>query len=631
MALESGQRRPPARLVVAAWGRHYVDETLSLTLPAVAAPGNLPALAQHYQCEVAFVTESSEFDRIRSHPVTREITRHAALKLIAVDDLVEVNGGYGLALTYALHRGFEDLGERMLDTYLLFLNADFIIADGSFRTMVQKMLAGERLIFAPSYCTVSEEVIPALGRFTNDDGTVLSAPKRSMASIALAHRHDTVWAKTVNRQLFRMHVSDQFYWYVDAHTLLGHQMPAAIVCMRPERVYTEPVCFWDYSTISMMCPTAEKCVLGDSDEFMMLELRTRATFDAHITLGKARPKEVAAALGAYMTADQFALGRYPLTLHSSDLGGDVPQARESLRAYVEEVYRHLPRKPVSPIDHRFWTGQKHDIEALKQQKREAAADSAYRQTLAQAKPAGVPPPPGAVEVVHPHVPRGIARVLKGMIVGRMPDVGMLHPYWCDLRYAVRAVREALDTGAKKILVLESTHGYLSRLLPGPGRTVSRMSPTSYLQYGAPAELSHIDLCVIDANWMEMNELPRLFGAVVAQLAPGARVVAYHSSPVLRSMNGTHRQAVAQLVPRSEDADVYFGGGPGARALLDRYGSLTTADVKRGGGALRHVCSMLRLMPEVLRVNRAARRAKPHEIVETCTSITVAIDRPGRRP
>lgn len=624
--MSSRPSRPPARLIIAAWGDSYIDEILGLTLPTVLAPGNLPALAEDFDCEVVLVTQQSAFERILSHPIIEKLQAIAPLKLVPVDDLTEVHGGYGLVLTYALHRGFEDLGDRVTDYYLLFLNADFILADDCYRALAEKMKAGERLIFAPSYCTVSEQAIPELQSRSDRETGVIAVPKREMANIILRNRHDTIWAKTVNRQIFRMHVSDQFYWYVDEHVLLGHQLPIAIVCMKPQVAYHKPVCFWDYATISMSCPTANRCVLGDSDEFVMLELRKRGTFNEHIQLGAASAKEVATALADYMTADQFEMGKYPLTLHDSDLPPHVEDERTKLRCHLDDIYARLPRTYVSHIGHKFWVSQGRDIEGLKERNRHMEADRLYRQQLIQATREPAPREMWFEIFVTGkgrHGRRSLSQILNAALFGRMPDVTMLHPHWASLRHAVAAMRSALNSGARNILVIESGDAYLKRFLAGrPGRT-TRLSPLSLLKYGLPSELDPFDLVVCDLNWMEMNEFPRIYGSLTGRLADGATVVAFHSSPTVNTLKNRNRESVSVLVPRSVPTAVFFGGSPSGTAMTDRYQRRVAEQARLGFlRPFAHLAMMLGGLPGVLRQNFLAKRYDPHQISGICTSITI---------
>jgi hypothetical protein len=55
-------------------------------------------------------------------------------------------GEYGVVFTAALFRGFVGLGAKVTETFLLFLNADFIIADGSYRRLAELMREGKRVM-----------------------------------------------------------------------------------------------------------------------------------------------------------------------------------------------------------------------------------------------------------------------------------------------------------------------------------------------------------------------------------------------------------------------------------------------------------------------------------------------------
>ena len=57
----------PTRVVTYAWGEHYVDILLSLTIPALPAPGNLPYVAATTtSCELVVLTEERFFAELRT-------------------------------------------------------------------------------------------------------------------------------------------------------------------------------------------------------------------------------------------------------------------------------------------------------------------------------------------------------------------------------------------------------------------------------------------------------------------------------------------------------------------------------------------------------------------------------------
>jgi hypothetical protein len=147
---------------------------------------------------------------------------------------------------------------------------------------------------------------------------------------------------------------DQFYWLVDDHTLLGHQMPVAIVAMRPERYLVEPNSYWDHGLMREFCPTAEHLVIGDSDEFLMLELRGEAVAREQLSAGLPEPAEIARNTISFMTDYQRDMACHPLTLHSRDLPPDVDEERQKLRKFVDETLSHLPAVLPSHIDHPQW-------------------------------------------------------------------------------------------------------------------------------------------------------------------------------------------------------------------------------------------------------------------------------------
>ena len=151
------ENREPARVITMAWGERYIEELLEITIPALLAAGNLPALAGDFECELVVVTETRFFDRIARSVSILELLRFADLRLVPIDDLL--SPWYGITLTYALVRGFADLGSAMTNTHLIFLNADFIVADGSYRRLAEVIKRGERLVVSPSYCMDLEATI----------------------------------------------------------------------------------------------------------------------------------------------------------------------------------------------------------------------------------------------------------------------------------------------------------------------------------------------------------------------------------------------------------------------------------------------------------------------------------------
>jgi hypothetical protein len=236
-----------------------------------------------------------------------------------------------MVLTYALFRGFADLGPRMTETYLVLLNADFVISDGSLRQLGKLMQHGKRVIHAPSFRVVAEDVDRQLQAMLDHESCILSVAPRQLVKLALANKHPTVKARTVNQRICHLEWMDQYYWYVDDDTLIGYQSPMALVAVRPERVVSEPRGFWDYSFLPEAAPAAEPYFISDSDDFFMVEPQSRATGREMVRIGWTSFDELARTESLRTTAAQRRSGAQLIKIHAADLPPGLDGAIEQSR------------------------------------------------------------------------------------------------------------------------------------------------------------------------------------------------------------------------------------------------------------------------------------------------------------
>ncbi|MBV9182905.1 MAG: hypothetical protein JO356_16475, partial [Acidobacteria bacterium] len=445
--------RQPLRLITMAWGKSYIEELFSLTLPAILAPNNLPALAKDFDCEFVIVTEQAWFERLRQHPVHGQLEYYCAVELRPIDDLINRPDAYGMSLTYALFRGFEDLGPAMVDRQLIFLNADFILADGSLRTVGEKILQGERLILAPSYCVVGETVTPWLEARIDREHDYLAVSSRDMAAVALRNRHNTIRGKTVNQRAFSVEWMDQFYWLVDERTLIGHQLPIAVVSMRPERVLTDMCTFWDYGIISEACPTTSRYVIADSDDFLMIELRSADTTRDQLRLGWPEPKEIAGKLKQFITKDPISLARHTLMLHSGDLPPQLDEAKVKLDRFVDSILAELPEELTHWANHPNWAYHYPRFHAAREAYfgRSPAVPCGHSTAIT-----AVPEEPALPIPLGGWGPRVIARRVYQRCFGAAPWFHPIHPRWADVQPVTNVLRR--NANAPRLIVTSAGLG-----------------------------------------------------------------------------------------------------------------------------------------------------------------------------
>jgi hypothetical protein len=111
IATRESPMRPAARLITPLWGSVYAEKLTSMTLPALLAPGNLPALAAVFDVDVVLVTESKLVDYIRQARSFQRLTTICEVKFASLNDLMPCEPGeYGVVLTAAW--GLRRLGRK---------------------------------------------------------------------------------------------------------------------------------------------------------------------------------------------------------------------------------------------------------------------------------------------------------------------------------------------------------------------------------------------------------------------------------------------------------------------------------------------------------------------------------------
>lgn len=592
-----------ARVITIVWGRGCLEELLHFSLPALLAPGNLPILAQTFECEFVLVTESVFFEEIRQTPVFKRIESICDARLVPLDDLVMTRYHYGLTLTYAYCRGFEDLGQSATEYFLIFFNSDFIMADGCYRTLSQRLEAGERLVFAPSYCVIKEVVGPIL-RYerTNPVTHELAISPRELAALAIPNRHYTIRGKTVNQQLYSMDRIEQFYWCVDEHTLLVHQMPIALVCVKPERVGSALHTFWDYGVVSEMAPNTQPSVIDDSDDFLMIELRGANTYEEFLSLGWPKVEQIAADLSSFITKDHRDYGRYTLTLHSRDLPDSLDQAKKALRSYVDNVYRHLSDEPVTHLNHPYWQASVTDFER------------------------------GKAEWRRRNQPAEMNRLVENA-VGQVPRVRRVHPYWADLREPIRAFDESTNGSEMKVLLVrkEGTESLLAPMVKAKTQNCtlvdSFLAENNLLEHDIGGE-SGFTVCLIEVNFDELRKLQATYRFLRKRMNPHGRIIFFYRNTYCRDIVPKNLPMLKGLATNGDTSTMFFAGNKWT-SLASRLFNHGQNFPHQKRGRLARLVGFYSLTVSSIIVacvgNWYAVRQHPQRPSSQCTSVTVVID------
>jgi hypothetical protein len=622
--------RPKARVIIPVWGEKYVARLDAACLPALLAPGNLPHLAEHFDCELVIVTESRLFDAVRALESIERAQRWCGLRLTAMDDVLSHPSYYGYTITQSLYRGFTDLGDEATNVWCLFLNADFVLADGSYRSLVKKIQAGERCILAPSYCTIEENVRPALQQRIAAHGGVLAVPPREMAGMILDNRHYTIRAKTINWRMYRIDHVDQLYYVVDRDTLLAKQIPIAVVAMRPERAPREPVAFWDYGVVSELCPTSRLCVIGDSDEFLMMELRGKGGMGGWLKLGWLDQREIARHLSLWSTADQRKCADHTLVLHRSDVPANIDAGIEALDGYWKAVARQLSPQPRDHRDHYIWRAIVEQHGKWHRQRggsgTVAPAPAGNRLVALIKQTAGALLSHGANDGYR--TLRELMATIQERLLGRLPEVSMLHPLRLDTQPAVELLK-GLSRDARKVLCLSSrTRPAVAHHVGHWFAEVVSEAPDWLLDETSRAEREKsgpFDLCFAELGRSELLEFETMYRRLRTLIRPGGRIVMLYQTRGLERILQRDLELIHNGLPPLDLPHLEFRGGTLAM-LVQSLWERELLDLD-GGGALRLLRFALlaaATAPLAAAANIAARRADVGRVGRSCTSLLLDV-------
>jgi hypothetical protein len=351
------------RLLIPVWGREYISLFCRIALPSLLSPNNLPYLLRHHHLEVVFLTRSDERNLFYSHPAYQLLTTLTSVSFIDIDDILRsyfdrAPGAYATALTYAFFRGIRAVGMAALETDFLFWNADFVPADGVFRTMADLITAGVRCTFAPSLRVdlAVEDALPEARR--SGDGSVLDIGPREWVALAMRFLHPTVRAQTLNRFEERMiDTVNQLYWSVNDEVMVARVFLMFMLHIRPERVWEDVYGHCDYAFVPEMVPSSNYHIETSSDRMLIIELQHHNRESQDIVYGDwaMTPAEIARGVARWTTREHRLTSREMVVFNAGDVATDLEPARRMTDEFMDDVYRLMPKDPIWHNGHFFWT------------------------------------------------------------------------------------------------------------------------------------------------------------------------------------------------------------------------------------------------------------------------------------
>lgn len=456
--------RPRVKFLTVVWGEAYIARFADLALPSFIAPGNLPALAEATDLEVVIMTRRGDIAYFEQHKTFRLLQSVCPVRFVEIDDLI-TNGIYGVTLTLAYARPIIACGSEMLNTHFVFMNADFVLADGSLRSLCAQILAGRSIVLGPSFRATAEDVEPLLGAWKNEATGVLSIAPRELAGISMPHPHATTIAKIRDQHSFHSTHPNQFFWRVDPHTLLGRYYLIFMLCLKPERLIDSINSFCDYAFIPEMCPSGNEAVMGDSDDFFMLELQERAQEALMLRMGQQSEEKTIKSLRQWTTLEHRRAAGYDIVFHTKDIPSTIGRYKYEAKAFIDRLNNKLGAPPPHE-GHRYWI---RGIEAWRN----------YRKSQ---KLVGTPPELREIKFGFDTLFSGrqLSILLRqhywcavyaahGTLTGKRSKLSLLNPNYLDNEFLRQVLSAAPDTQNQEMLVVRSDPVSVDPLAPAAAR------------------------------------------------------------------------------------------------------------------------------------------------------------------
>jgi len=541
--------KPVTRLLIPVWGLGYVRQLASFGLAALAAPGNLPALADATDLRIVFLTTGEGRRYLEGQSIVRYLGSVAPVEFIAIDDLTSATLLYAAPLTWAYWRGIQSAGDAMTDTHFVFMNADFVLADGSLRSLAQRIVEGHRVILTSNLRVNSEDAEPDLLRHVDTATGVMAIPPRSMVRFSLRHQHATQIAKTMTSGVCHSVMMNQLFWRADEDTVISHHYLAFMLALRPERVVHEINGFCDYAFVPELCPTSPSVALEDSDEFCMIELQKKMQEFTLLRMGRMPEEELRRNVAGWTTAaHRRSAVEHQIIFHAGDITPEARAMAAEARAFVAELDRSLSPEAKPATGHPFWTTLMRSMEDVPVQPLESPPD-----------------------------PVTAAARLRRLVAGTPPRLPSWHPDWLDYRaLAARLDAFRADPDGGRLLYVHGKRRVLAEALATetafptdtvPISTVFDMRDRFIGHAGEPRRLIVVELDRDNADGLDLLVRP-----LMAALAPGGRLVFFLHDPRFWTSALALAFDMRHMLVRFSPAQVYphelrMAGGEKRRPLL----------------------------------------------------------------
>ena len=516
-------QRPPLRgvtLLLPVWGFRFVGQFLEFGLPTLLAPGNVPAVAASVPTTFVLMTALEDVAHIEADPGWQRLSTICRTEIRLIDDLI-TEGNHSATITLAFARAVRAAGDAMLDICFIFLVSDYLMADGSLRTVLGKIRQGASGVQVGNFQITSEDAIPLLRQKIDPAAPCFAPSSRQLLEMAFAHLHPATAANTVNFPLTHNLHTNRLFWRVDETTLIGRFYLMHMVAIRPEVTNFVVGASCDYSFIPEMCPSGNVVVLTDSDDYLVVEMQPRYHEHRHLAWGPLPPSELAVTLAEWTTQRHRANVGHTILFHAGNVPGNVGAVAKEADGFIDEVARRLTAPPQPYRNHPYWIGSLAVHRAATQQ---SLSDADWEILLGESQP-------GGDELIR------LLWRLRLRLFGLPPEVTKAHFRWPDIHLLAEALRARPRTG---VLVVADAPTALAYWVTKSGYDVTSLEIRRLFDLSKPTYMplvGRFDTAVVVASEGELAQADGLIARIAPLLKPEGRFLVLANNDRLEDVAG----------------------------------------------------------------------------------------------
>ncbi len=247
----------------------------------------------------------------------------------------------------------------MLHTYFVLLNADYIMAEGSFQGLMKYMEKGYSAICAGNFQVIENEIKPFLKHHTDSVNQVMKIPPREFLQESFQHFHPVTRASIIqDKNNLHNYRVNRFFFQEDRHTLAGRFYLLHVLCIKPETTDYQIGCSFDYSYVPEMCPSGNMGVIDDSDDYLVIEMQPKKHELQSVNLGPYNLQTLSLAMCEWTTEQHRKNAEHIIYYHSNDLSTET---KDRIKArsdqFINKLMLGLQKYKIQPYrQHPYWIG-----------------------------------------------------------------------------------------------------------------------------------------------------------------------------------------------------------------------------------------------------------------------------------